>query len=118
MELAGKITTATRKQERDQARGIAPIAAHFENCLQHFERLCATLNSRQYGGKHMYSAVDGCLSDFRIWGNDTGAPDGLLDHALRKSSRLQKAAKDLLIDLLSTLHTSKILISSIYYEFG
>lgn len=118
MELEVKTTSAMRKQERDQARGIVPISAHFENCLQHFERLCATLDSRQYGGKYMYSAVDGYLSEFRMWGNDTGAPDGLLDHALRKSSRLQKATKDLLIDLLSTLHTSKIPISLIYYKIG
>lgn len=105
----GKETmSAARKRENDQAFGIAPIAAHFENCLQYFERLSASLESRPFGEKDIYSTVDGCLSEFRMWGNDTGAPEGLLDHALRKSSRLQQAAKDLLIDLLSTLRTSKI----------
>ena len=110
MELGGRIMSATRKQENDNFYGIAPIAAHFEDCLQSFERLYATLESRQLGGKDMVAAVDGSLGEFRIWGNDTGAPDGLLDHALRKSSHLQKAVKDLLVDLLSTLRSSKILI--------
>jgi hypothetical protein len=110
MGLGGKTTKAASERESDQADGIAPIAALFENCLQYFERLCATLESRQDDGKDMYSAVDGYLGEFRTWGNDTGAPDGLLDHALRKSSGLQQAAKDLLADLLSSLHTSKTLI--------
>lgn len=108
MGLEKKTTGAARKHGYDQAYGIAPIAAHFENCLQYFERLSASLESRPFGEKYIYSTVDGCLSEFRIWGNDTGAPEGLLDHALRKSSRLQKAAKDLLMDLLSTLRSSKI----------
>lgn len=108
MALERKTTGAARKPENYQVYGIAPIAAHFENCLQYFERLSASLESRPFGGNYIYSTVDACLSEFRIWGNDTGAPEGLLDHALRKSSRLQKAAKDLLIDLLSTLRTSKI----------
>lgn len=108
MERGGKPASKLRERESRQADGIAPIAALFENCLQQFERLCATLECRQDDGKYMYLAVDGSLSEFRVWGNDTGAPDGLLDHALRKSSGLQQAAKDLLADLLSTLHTSKI----------
>lgn len=107
MGLEKQSTSAAYGRENDQAYGIAPVAAHFENCLQYFERLSASLESRPSEG-NIYSTVDGCLSEFRIWGNDTGAPEGLLDHALRKSSRLQKAAKDLLIDLYSTLRTSKI----------
>ncbi len=106
----GHLASSMLKQDGDRVVGIAPIAAHFENCLQRFEQLCATLESRQLGGNSMYSAVDGCLSEFRRWGDDTGAAEGLLDHSLRKSSRLQQATKDLLTDLLSTLQTSKILI--------
>lgn len=112
MGLERKTTGAAYKRENDQTFGIAPIAAHFEYCLQYFERLSASLESRPSGGNYIYSTVDGCLSEFRIWGNDTGAPEGLLDHALRKSSRLQKAAKDLLIDLYSTLRASKTFIYS------
>ena len=108
MEREKKTTSAAYRRENDQTYGIAPIAAHFENCLQYFERLSASLESRPSEGNDIYSTVDGCLSEFRIWGNDTGAPEGLLDHALRKSSRLHKAAKDLLMDLDSTLRTSKI----------
>lgn len=107
MEIGKRIAVPVRKQKNDEANGIAPIAAHFENCLQHFERLYATLQSSQSGGEDMLSAVDCSLSEFRVWGNDTGAPEGLLDHGLRKSSHLQNAAKDLLTDLLSTLCTSK-----------
>lgn len=110
MGLEKQNKSAAYKRENDQVYGIGPIAAHFENCLQYFERLSASLETRPSEGTYIYSTVDGCLSEFRMWGNDTGAPEGLLDHALRKSSRLQKAAKDLLLDLYSTLHTSKTFI--------
>lgn len=113
MGREGKSQDATRNHESDQEKGIAPIAALFKDCLQQFERLCAaTVESQQIGGKSLNSMIDGCFSKFRMWGRDTGAPDGLLDHALRKSSRLQQTTKDILGDLLSTLRTSKTFVFS------
>lgn len=104
---------AARNQESDHEKGIAPIAALFENCLQQFERLCAaTAEYQQIDGLSLYSLVDGCFSKFRIWGSDTAASGGSLDRALRKSSRLQQTAKDLLGDLLSALRTCKTLLFS------
>lgn len=106
MGLGGKSQGAARNQESDHVKGLAPIAALFKDCLQRFERLhAATVESLQIGGKSLHSMVDGCFSEFRMWGIDTGAPDGSLDHALRKSSRLQQTTKDLLGDLISTLQT-------------
>lgn len=111
MRRGGSIQGAPRGQKSDHEKGIAPIAALFEDCLQHFERLrAATVESRQI--KPLHSMVDGCFSKFRMWGSDTGAPDGSLDHALRKSSRLEQTTKDLAEDLLSTLRTSKTLVFS------
>lgn len=115
MGLGGKSQGAARNQESDHVKGLAPIAALFEDCLQRFERLrAATVESLQIGGKSLHSMVDGCFSEFRMWGIDTGAPDGSLDHALRKSSRLQQTTKDLLGELISTLQTSKTLVLSYY----
>lgn len=111
MGRGGKSQGAGRSQESDHEKGIGPIAALFEDCLQQFERLCAaTMESQHIAGKTLYSMVDGCFSKLRMWGRDTGASDGSLDHALRKSSRLQQTTKDLLGDLLSTLRTSKSLV--------
>lgn len=59
-------TSIAYGHKNDQAYGIAPIAAHFENCLQYFERLSASLESRPSEGNSIYSTVDGCLSEFRI----------------------------------------------------
>ncbi|MCJ1467362.1 hypothetical protein MMC07_005986 [Pseudocyphellaria aurata] len=93
-------------QESDHRDGIAPLATLFKDCLNSFERLCAaTAESQQVGGELLCSTVHGCFSKFRMWGNDTGAPDGSLDYALRKSSHLQQTTKDLLGDLISTLCT-------------
>lgn len=108
MGRGGNSQDAARNQESDHEKGIPPIAALFKDCLQDFERLCAaTVESQQIDGLSLCSMVDGYLSKFRTWGSDTGALDGSLDRALRKSSRLQKTTKDLLGDLLSTLRTCK-----------
>lgn len=108
MGHGGNSQGAARNQESDHEKGIAPIAALVEDCLQHFERLCAaTVESQQIDGLSLYSMVDGYFSKFRMWGSDTAASGGSLDRALRKSSRLQQTTKDLLGDLLSTLRTCK-----------
>ena len=113
MELGEIGQSPARKQESDYENGIAPIAALFEDCSQCFERLCATtVESRHIGETSLHSMVDGCFSELRSWGGETGAPDGSLDHALRKSSRLQQTTKDLLGDLISTLRISKALVLS------
>lgn len=98
---------APQKQESSHAYGVAPIAALFKDCLQHFERLCSTIESRKLTGNSMNLTRDGCFSKFRTWGSDTGAPTGSLDHGLRKSTRLQQTTKDLLDDLILALQASK-----------
>jgi hypothetical protein len=45
----------------------------------------------------------------RVWGNDTGASSRSLDHALRKSSRLQTQVADLLRELLENIQKGGLL---------
>ena len=98
----------TQKPKSSRAYGIPPIATLFNDCLHDFERLCSTIESRKVTGNSPDLMRDGCFSKFCTWGSDTGAPNGSLDHALRKSSRLQQTTKGLLEDLTSALQTSKI----------
>lgn len=108
----GKSQGIAGSQESDHRDAIAPIATLFKDCLHTFERLCAaTAESRPIGGEPSCSTVHGCFSKIRMWGTEIGAPDGSLDYALRKSSLLQQTTKDLLGDLVSTLCTSKTLVS-------
>ena len=101
------------KQESSHAYRIAPIAAIYEDCVQYFEQICTVMDSNPEAWETRSSQINDCFSKFRDWGNATKAPTRSLDHALRKSSRLQETTKDLLEDLLSMLHTSKAMISSI-----
>ena len=91
----------------NQAYEKAPIAAIFEDCLQFFERLCSIIEINQEAEKAEHPLIQGSFSRFRQWGSDTGASSRSLDHALRNSKQLQQATKDLLEELLSTLHASK-----------
>ncbi|KAL9598499.1 MAG: hypothetical protein Q9219_004472 [cf. Caloplaca sp. 3 TL-2023] len=81
----------------------APIAATFEDCLQSFERLCSIVETNEEAENTYRSMVEGSHGRFRQWGDETGAANRLLDHALRNANHLQQATQDLLRDLLLAL---------------
>ncbi|KAL8834257.1 MAG: hypothetical protein Q9170_003844 [Blastenia crenularia] len=106
MDKKATMYSGVRKNENSHAYETAPIAAIFEDCLQFFERLCTITEIDEEAEQAGFPMIESSYDRFRQWGNETGAPNRSLDHALRKSSHLQQATKDLLTDLLSALMTS------------
>jgi hypothetical protein len=86
-----------------KARKNAPIAAEFEECVQLYYQLCSSMEADSMMWSDAQIPLDDGFSKFRAWGNDTGACTWSLDHALRKSSRLQQQVLDLLRDLREEL---------------
>lgn len=116
--MAAKATRHSdwRRNKDSHAYETAPLAAMFEDCLQSFERLCSIMATDEEAENASYPMIDGSHSRFRQWGSETGAPNRSLDHALRKSSHLQQATKDLLGDLLLALHTCRIFLFRFSYK--
>lgn len=104
-----------RLNEAKTLRAKAPIAAQYEDCMQSFDRLRASLrarlpdhDTRSLSGKddfesglpvagvrdqssatrHLFVLAENCVTDFIIWGNEAGAVSRALDHALRRSNKL------------------------------
>lgn len=83
-------------------RSKAPIAAHFEDCLQASHRMCATIHADRPESEDSVTADD-CDSRLKSWGHDSGASSRHLDHALRRTSSLSTASLDLLVQLSAVL---------------
>ncbi|KAG4442072.1 hypothetical protein IFR05_002466 [Cadophora sp. M221] len=93
---------ALRSQQNQAVRAKAPIAAEFEDCIQSFDRLCATIRVNEPGPDEAVIAED-CRSRLTLWGHESGASGRKLDHALRRSFSLRTATLELLRDLQATL---------------
>jgi hypothetical protein len=101
-----------------KVRKNSPIAAEFEECVQLFYQLCSSMEADGVMWSDTQIPLDDGFSKLRAWGNDTGACSWSLDHALRKSSRLQQQVLDVLKDLrdelqkaLTIVQTTAILLS-------
>lgn len=114
MEKVEQKFASMPNNESSRASNTAPIAVLFKDCLQYFGQLIKVMKDNDVW-KPSYLAMDACQSKFRQWSSDTGASNHLLDHALRKSSRLQETTVDLLRELLSALNTSKATASSLSF---
>ena len=79
-----------RTQHSQALRAKAPIRAHFEDCVQAFDRLCSAINGNVTASEEEVIMVEDCYSRVRLWGQDSGASTRALDHGLRKSSELRK----------------------------
>ena len=93
-----------RTQQSQALRAKAPIRAHFEDCVQAFDRLCSAINANMTASEEEIILVEDCYSRLRSWGQDSGASTRALDHGLRKSSELGAHTLNLLSDLHSILH--------------
>jgi hypothetical protein len=92
-----------RSRHNRAVRAKAPLAANFEDCLQAFDRLRATIHSSKKNLEDEYILGEDCYSRLRSWGHDSGAASRALDHRLRKSSQLGTATLELLSELQLTL---------------
>lgn len=84
------------------ARERAPIAAEFEDCSQRFDRLSSVMEANELTWEPYQILLNNYRSRLATWGSDTGARSRTIDYTLRKSSRLQSQA----LDLLEHLHES------------
>lgn len=96
-----------RNRHNRAVRAKAPLAANFEDCLQAFDRLRATIQANKRDLKDEYILGEDCYSRLRSWGYDSGASSRALDHRLRKSAQLVAATLDLLEELYSILVEGK-----------
>lgn len=112
MESKGGTSSVLRKQGSSHVYQRAPIAARFEDCLQYFERLSSIIETYQEADKAKGFSIESAFSQFRQWGSDTGAQSRTLDHALRKATQLEQATNKMLEDLLSALHTGRMIAPS------
>lgn len=88
-------------------RDRAPIAAEFEECTQLFQSLCSAFEANPLAWKTYHLLIGGQRDALAAWGAETDATSYLLDHALRKSSSLQRHVVEVLQDLSSNLQRSK-----------
>ena len=112
MDGQGETSDIVRNRNSTHVYQRAPIAARFEECLQYFERLSSMTEIYDEADSASNFSIESAFSQFRQWGNDTGAQSRLLDHALRKATQLVQATNHMLDDLLSALHIGKILAAS------
>jgi hypothetical protein len=92
-----------RSRHNRAVRAKAPLAANFEDCLQTFDRLRATIHSSKKDLEDEHILGEDCYSRLRSWGHDSGASSRALDHRLRKSSQLGSTTLELLVELQSVL---------------
>ncbi|KAH8746034.1 hypothetical protein BGZ57DRAFT_777998 [Hyaloscypha finlandica] len=92
-----------RSRNNRAVRANAPLAANFEDCLQAFDRLRATIYSSKKDLEDEHNLGEDCYSRLRTWGHDSGASSRALDHRLRKSPQLGTSTLDLLAELQSIL---------------
>jgi len=88
------------------ARERAPIAAEFEDCSQRFDRLSSVMEANELTWEPYQILLNNYRSRLATWGSDTGARSRTIDYTLRKSSRLQSQALDLLEHLHESLQNS------------
>jgi hypothetical protein len=89
-------------------RDRAPIAAEFEECTQLFQSLCSAFEANPGAWKTYHLVIGGQRDALAAWAAETNATSYLLDHALRKSSGLQRHLVEVLQDLSSDLQKSKL----------
>jgi len=92
-----------RSRNNRAVRANAPLAANFEDCLQAFDRLRATIYSSKKDLEDEHNLGEDCYSRLRTWGHGSGASSRALDHRLRKSPQLGTSTLDLLAELQSIL---------------
>jgi len=101
--VAGSKEHATRSKGLDKQtlRAKAPLAAQFEDCAQAVKQVHSALNTDPSVEKHtsLHALVGRCLGRLTTWGHETGASSRLLDHSLRRASRLRNNTLTLLQDL-------------------
>jgi hypothetical protein len=88
------------------ARERAPVAAEFEDCSQRFDRLSSVMEANELTWEPYQILLNDYRSRLATWGSDTGARSRTIDYTLRKSSRLQSQALDLLEHLHESLQNS------------
>ncbi|KAH8596651.1 hypothetical protein B0O99DRAFT_705975 [Bisporella sp. PMI_857] len=98
------------EQRKYNAHRGAPIAAAFEDCVQLFEQLCASLEAGTPSWTGPHTELADLFSTLRTWGHDTGASSRSLDHRLRKASTLQAQVLELFEALQNELGTGKPMI--------
>ncbi|KAI1845649.1 hypothetical protein JX266_008260 [Neoarthrinium moseri] len=94
-----------KAQRLKEARGLrakAPVAAHFEDCVQAFQRLSDSIQVNQSNSELHQIAEDSAIR-LKLWGEGSQASSRSLDYALRNSSILKRQTLRLLKDLHSTL---------------
>ena len=88
------------------ARERAPVAAEFEYCSQRFDRLSTVMEANELTWEPYQILLNDYRSRLATWGSDTGARSRTIDYTLRKSSRLQSQALELLEHLHGRLQNS------------
>ncbi|KAE9378878.1 hypothetical protein N431DRAFT_478014 [Stipitochalara longipes BDJ] len=108
----GEDSKELRNRQTRAVRAKAPLAANFEDCLQAFDRLRATIQSSKKDLEDEYILGEDCYSRLKNWGQHSGASSRALDHRLRKCSELGTATLDLLSELGSILQeTNELCVS-------
>jgi hypothetical protein len=102
MDVSGD-SKELRNRNNRAVRAKAPLAANFEDCLQVFDRLRATIQSNKKDFENEHTLGEDCYSKLRSWGYNSGASSRALDHRLRKPSRLKTTTLELLVELQSKL---------------
>jgi hypothetical protein len=105
MAEVSTIYRSLRQRKNKHQPKIAPIAANYENCRGCFEQVCLALRSNS--SSSIADLADDGFGKLQAWGRDSGASNRLLDHTLRKASRIAKLTTDLLSTLCATLVKSK-----------
>lgn len=118
--------------ETSLLRAKAPIAAHFEDCTQAFQQLCAALKSCRIAPstgqrfddlvreksedlrlEEIYTATDDCMAKLDIWDLEVGASTRALDHTLRRSSQLSQTVVSHLDELKAILEQGDYMLLDI-----
>jgi hypothetical protein len=114
-----QVPRSKRAQRLKESRGLrakAPVAAHFEDCVQAFQRLSDSLQVNQ-SNSELHNISKDCALRLQLWGEGSDASSRALDYALKGSPEVKRQTLRLLEDLHSTLEEGELKPSkSIYVQ--